>query len=98
MPTKTLGFTQRQQERGRHGAQLLAILADYSLKVGTHAIQLVDEDDTRHMVAIGLAPDRLRLRLHPAHSAKNADCTVQDAQRAFNFHSKIDVSRRVDQG
>ena len=35
------------------------------LEVGADAVHLVDEGDARHAVAVGLAPDRLGLRLTP---------------------------------
>jgi len=41
--------------------QLLPQLPGHALRVGTRAVQLVDESDARHLVAPHLAIDRVRL-------------------------------------
>ena len=49
-------------------------------KSAADAVHLVDEGDARNAVLVGLAPDRLRLRLDPADRAEDGDGPVEDAQ------------------
>ena len=76
--------------------KLVAKLADDALEVGAHAVHLVDECDARHVVAVGLAPDRLGLRLNAAHRAEDAHRAVEDAERALDLHREVDVAGSVD--
>jgi len=45
-------------------------------RVGADAVHLVNEADTRHAVAVGLAPHRLRLRLHAGDRVEDDDAAV----------------------
>ena len=49
------------------------------------------------MVLVRLAPDRLGLRLDAPDGAESRDSTIQDTERALDFHGKIDVAGSVDQ-
>ena len=51
---------------------------------------------TRHSVAVGLAPDRLGLRLDTAYCTEHGDGSVQHAQRTFDFNGEVDVAGCVD--
>ena len=59
-------------------------------------VALVDECNARDPVLVGLAPHGLRLRLHPAHRAKNRHRTIEHAQAALDLDGEIDVARRID--
>ena len=48
------------------------------------------------MVAVGLTPDRLGLRLDARHRAEHRDRAVEHAQRALDLGGEVDVPRRVD--
>ena len=62
----------RDLDDDRRAAQPLADLLHAAIGIGADAVALVDEGDARHAVAVGLAPDRLRLRLDAAHRAEHA--------------------------
>ena len=47
-------------------------------------------------VALGLAPDRLRLRLDTRHAAEHRDGAVEHAQRALDLDREVDVARGID--
>src|SRR4028118_726552 len=49
--------------RERVGGEAGAHHRTGAVEVGAEAVHLVDERDARHAVAVGLAPDGLRLRL-----------------------------------
>ena len=83
----------------RHGVGAQAVLdhVDHSPEVGAGAVELVDEAEPRHAVAIGLAPDGLGLRLHAGHAVEDDDRAVQHAEAALDLDRKIHVPGRVDQ-
>ena len=64
---------------------------------GAGAVHLVDERQPRHVIALHLAIDGHRLRLHAADGAKHEDRPIEHAEAAFDFDGEIDVARRVDQ-
>ena len=65
-------------------------------KVGADTVHLVDERQTRNVVLVGLAPDRLGLRLHPADRTEDGDRAVEHPERTFDFSGEVHVSRGVD--
>ena len=69
---------------------------DAAVELGTGAVELVDEADARDVVAVGLAPDRLGLRLDAGDTVEDRDGTVEDAQRALDLDGEVDVARGVD--
>ena len=82
----------------RHGVAFQALddLALHAQEVRAHAVHLVDEGQARHLVLVGLAPDRLGLRLHAADGVVHHDGAVQHAHGAFDLDGEIHVPRRVD--
>jgi hypothetical protein len=70
--------------------------ADVRQKSAPYPIHLVHKADAGHAVAIGLAPDRLRLGFHAGHAIKDDDAAVEDAQTALHLGRKVNVPRRVD--
>jgi hypothetical protein len=74
----------------------LTDLLDHALEVGADAVHLVDERDARDVVAIGLPPDRLGLRLDPAHRTEHRDRTVEHAQRALHLDREVHVTGCID--
>ena len=82
----------------RHGARAEAI--DDRLhrggEVGADAVHLVDEDEARHLVLVGLAPDGLRLRLHAGDGVEQRDRAVEHAQGALDLDRKVNVAGSVD--
>ncbi len=67
-----------------------------ALEIRAGAIHLVDEADARHVVAVGLPPHRLRLRLDAGHAVKYDNAAVQHAQAALHFGGEIHVAGRVN--
>ena len=86
----------RYNDRYRVSLEDLSDLADDVEEVGAGAIHLVDESDTRDIVAGSLVPNGLRLRLHATHSAEEGDSAIEDAERTLNLDSEVDVARGVN--
>jgi hypothetical protein len=55
------------------GAQPIEYHPHAAIEIGANAVHLVDEADTRHPVLVGLAPDRLGLRLDAGHRVEHRD-------------------------
>ena len=49
-----------------------------------------------HAVLVGLAPDRLGLRLDAGDAVEHGDGAVEHAQRALDLDGEVDVAGRVD--
>src|SRR3712207_7976867 len=56
-------------------------------EVGPDAVHLVDVGDPRDAVLVGLAPDRLGLRLDAGDRVEQRDRAVEHAQRALDRKS-----------
>ena len=69
---------------------------DAAPEVGAGAVELVDEADARHAVAVGLAPDRLGLGLDAGHAVEDDDRAVEDAQAALDLDREVHVPGRID--
>ncbi len=65
--------------------------------VGARTVHLVDEGQSRHTVALHLAVDGDRLRLHTGHCTQHQDGAVEHAQSALHLDGEVDVARGVDQ-
>ncbi len=66
------------------------------LEVGAGAVHLVDVGDARHVILVGLTPDRLGLRLHAGDRVEQRDRAIEHAQRALHLDGEVDVARGVD--
>jgi hypothetical protein len=66
------------------------------VEVGAGAVELVDEADPWHLVAVGLAPDRLGLGLHPGDPVENGDRPVEHPEAALYLDREVDVAGGVD--
>ena len=82
----------------RHGVRAEAVLdrLDAAPEVGAGAVELVDEAEARHAVAVGLAPDRLGLRLDTGHAVEDDDRAVEHAQAALDLDREVHVPGRID--
>ena len=65
--------------------------------VRPRAVELVQEDEARNLVFVGLAPDGLALRLHPVQAIEDDHGAIEDAERALHLGGEIHVPRRVDE-
>ena len=68
---------------------------DSVIEVRPQPVHLVDKYQSRHFVAIGLPPHRLRLWLDAGHRFENHDTAIENPQAAFHFGSEVDVAGRV---
>ena len=91
-----LARAERQVDRHHVGTEALAHHLDAHLEVRAHPVHFVHEDDARDVVAIGLAPHRLGLRLDAAHRVEHGDGAVQDPERALHLDGEVHVSRGID--
>ncbi len=78
------------------GAEALADVGDGAAEVAAEAVELVDEADAGHDVALGLVPDGLALGLHAADAAEDDDDAVQHAHAALHLDGEVDVAGGVD--
>src|SRR4029077_6171102 len=78
------------------GPEALPNGADDVVEIRSHAVHLVYKTDARHAIFIRLAPYGFRLRLNARNGIEHAHRAVQNAQRTFNFHRKINVARRIN--
>ena len=72
MPLKLLLGADRQLDADRVGADARHDVVDALEEIGADLVHLVDEDDARHLVLVGLAPDRLGLRLDALVAVEHA--------------------------
>ena len=75
----------------------LPISSNTRFEIGPFAVHLVDERQPRHVVLVGLPPDRFALGFDAFAGAEHHDAAVQHAQAALDLGREIDVARRVDQ-
>ena len=82
----------------RHGVGAEAVLdrVDAAPEVGAGAVELVDEAEARHAVAIGLAPDRLGLRLDTGDAIEDDDRAVEHAEAPLDLDREVHVPGRID--
>ena len=92
-----IGFLAYRQLDG-HRVCLEAVVhhVDHVVEVRAHDVHLVDVDDTRDVVVVGLTPNGLALRLDAALGAENRNAAVQDTQAALDLDGEVDVTRGVD--
>src|SRR5690606_38097400 len=86
----------RQLQRHRSVAQTLRDLLDDAQEVGALTVQLVDVDDARHAVLVGLTPYGFGLRLDTGGAAEHYDRTVEYAQGALYLNGKVNVAGGID--
>jgi len=86
----------RQLDRHRMGAEAVDHRLHAALEVGADAVHLVDVGDAGDAVLVGLAPDRLGLRLDAGDRVEQGDGAVEYAQRALDLDREVDVAGRVD--
>ena len=92
-----IGFgADRQLDADRTSADLRADLFDAAIEIGADLVHLVDENDARHMILVGLAPNGLGLRLDALVAVEHAYRAVEHAQRTLDLDGEIDVAGRVD--
>ena len=86
----------RQLHDDRDRAEAVHDHVDAAVELGAGAVELVDEADTRHAVAVRLTPHGLGLRLDTGDTVEHGDGTVEDAERTLHLDREVDVTRGVD--
>ena len=95
-PRKSALHAQRELEHERRRVEAGHDHVDAAVELGADAVHLVDEADPRDVVAVGLPPDGLALRLDPGDAVEDGDRAVEDAQRPLDLDGEVDVAGRVD--
>lgn len=94
--TEVVFRAERDLDADRAGVQAGLDHADATLEVRARTIHLVDVADARHVVVVGQAPVRFRLRLHAGDAIEHHDRAVEHAERAVHLDGEVDVARGVD--
>ena len=94
--TEVLFGTDREVDWDRPRAQAVDHRLHRREEVGAHSVHLVHERDAGNLVVVGLAPDRLGLRLDARDRVEDGDRAVEDAQAPLDFHRKVHVPGRID--
>ena len=89
-------FADRDLEADRILAKTGDQLIDGTVEVRADDVHLVHKRHTRDVVLVRLAPYIFRLRFYAALGIKDADRTVQDAERTLHLHREIHVAGGVD--
>ena len=84
-------------QRDRARTESVADFLEHGLEVGPLAVHLVDERQPRHMIFVGLPPNRFALRLDALAGAEHHDAAIEHPQAALDLGREIDVPRRIDQ-
>ncbi len=94
---RQVGFgADRELDRHGLGAQTVADRLDRLVEVGADLVHLVDEDDARNLVLVGLTPDGLGLRLDAGVAVQHRHGAVEHAQRTLDFNGEVHVAGGVD--
>src|SRR5690606_23757594 len=83
-------------DRHRVGLQTQLELVVNLEEVRAGTVHLVNERQTRHVVLVGLAPNRFRLGLDATHRAIDHACAIEHAHRALYFDGEVNVSRGIN--
>ncbi len=86
----------RQLDRHGAGTEAVDDHVDAAPEVGAGAVELVDEADARDGVLVGLAPDRLGLRLHAGDAVEDHDRAVEHPEAPLDLDSEVHVPGRID--
>jgi hypothetical protein len=65
---------------------------DEIIEVSTHAVHFIDKTNSRHVIAIGLAPYGLTLWFHTLYTVEDNHTAIQYAQRTLYLCGKVDMS------
>jgi hypothetical protein len=87
----------RRSHRDDVGRQALLDLVEHAFRVGTHAIDLVHEQQRRHLQPLQRAHQDPRLRLHSFDRRQHEHAAVEHAQHPLHLGDEVRVAGRVDQ-
>jgi len=89
-------FTNGKYHRTDGSTKLASDRIESTLEGCTDLVHFVDKSQTRYTVFVGLTPDSFGLGLDSGITIEDHDSTVEDAKRALNFGSEIDVAGSID--
>ena len=87
----------RQRDDDCFRVEAFLDIIDDCIEISAFTVHLVDERNSWHVIFVSLSPDRFALCFNSFARAENDDPAVKNAERAFDFSCKIDVTRRVDE-
>src|SRR5262249_6532122 len=87
----------RDCQGNRFSFEPFADLVESIVEVGADNIHLVDEDQARHLVLVGLPPHRLGLSLDSLLGIEDDHAAIQHAERALNLGGEVNVAGGIDQ-
>ena len=68
-----------------------------SVKVRTCPVHLVDERQSRNLVAFHLSVNSHRLTLNTTNRTQDKNSTIKNSQASFNFNGKVHVAWSINQ-
>src|SRR5206468_1610886 len=71
--------------------QLCTDVVDRTVKIGSDAVHLIDERNTRDIILVRLTPDGFRLGLNTSNRVEYGNSTVQHTEGPFHFSGKVHV-------
>ena len=86
----------RKSDRGGDRTGPVLDHANTVVKVCADLVHLVDEDDTRNLVAVGLTPDGFGLGFDTGVGVEQADSTIENRKRTLDFDGEVNVAGGVD--
>ena len=89
-------LAQRQLHRNRRCAEAVDHRLHRAEVVGARAVHLVDKGDAGNLVAVGLTPDRLGLRLDAGDRVEHGHGTVEHAQAPLHLDGEVHVPGRIN--
>ncbi len=95
-PLKSASVAPRQLQDEREGLETVDHHVDGANEVRAGAVHLVHEADPGDVVAVGLPPDGLGLRLDAGDRVEHGDGTVEDPERTLDLDREVHVAGRVD--
>jgi len=66
------------------------------VKIGTHAVELVDKDHPRNAVFVSLTPHCLGLGLYAANSGQDRHQAIQNSYGALHLNGEVHVAGRIN--
>ena len=66
------------------------------MKICSHAIHLINKDNSWDFVFIRLTPNGLGLRLHSGNSTEDNNRTIKNSKRTLYLCGKVDMARSID--
>jgi hypothetical protein len=93
---KTRLLTPGELHRHELGAEGALHLLQGALEVGVLAIHLINDDEARQLMLVGILPYQLGADFHARNRVDHHHGRIGHAQRRFHFTEEVGEARRVD--